>query len=71
MKTEFFSYKAIGVQRIAKTTLEAMELDGVDIQRFKAHSTKMATVSKAINRGASVDEVMQQESWRSKRGILI
>jgi hypothetical protein len=59
-------YDPIGVQRIAKITLEAMEMAGIDVTRFKAHSTRMAVASKAIDRGASVDEVMRQGRWRSR-----
>ena len=55
-------------QQSAKNS-KAMKLAGKDIQRFKSHSMRMATASKAIDRGASVDEVMWQRRQRSKNVI--
>jgi integrase len=59
-------FKEISRQRIAKVTLEAMERSGIDITKFKAHSTRMASASKSLDLGASVDEVMKQGRWRSR-----
>ena len=59
-------FKEIGTQRIAKDTLQAMKEAGVDVKKFKAHSTRMAVVSKALDLGASVDDVMSSGRWRSK-----
>jgi hypothetical protein len=53
-------YKEIGVQHIAKDTLWVMELAGIDVSKYKAHSTRMAAASKALDSSFSVDEVMKQ-----------
>jgi integrase len=63
-KEPFFE---IGRERIAKITLEAMKETGVDTNRFKAHSTRMSSASKAIDKGASVDAVMRCGRWRSRQ----
>ena len=56
----------IGTQTIAKDTMKAMSLAGIDINKFKSHSTKMAAASKALNKGASIDEVMRAGRWKSR-----
>ena len=59
-------FKEIGTERIAKDTLLAMKNAGIDIDRFKSHSTRMAVVSKALDLGSSVDDVMRVGRWKSK-----
>jgi len=59
-------YKEIDVQTIAKDTLRMMEKAGIDISKFKAHSTRSASSSRAIDLGVSVDEVMEQGRWKSR-----
>ena len=59
-------FKEIGTEQIAKDTLQAMKSAGIDIDRFKSHSTHMAVVSKALNLGASVNDVMRAGRWKSK-----
>lgn len=61
--------KEITTQRIAKITLEVMKAAGIDVGKFKAHSTRSASASKAIEKGMSVDEVMALAGWRS-RGVF-
>jgi hypothetical protein len=61
--------KEIGSQTIAKDTMKAMELAGINVDVFKSHSTRMAAASKALDRGASVDEVMRAGRWKS-RGVF-
>ena len=50
--------KEIGVETIAKDTLKMMDMAGIDTTTFKSHSTRMSSASKALEKGASVDEVM-------------
>ena len=59
-------YKEISRDTIAKDTMLMMEAAGVDTTRFKSHSTRSAAASKALDQGASVDEVMKQGRWRSR-----
>ena len=43
----------IGTQTIAKDTMKAIKLAGINMDRFKSHATKMTAALKAINKGAS------------------
>ena len=43
-----------------------MELTGIDVEKFKSHSTCMSVASKALDKGISMDEVMRAGRWRSK-----
>ena len=52
---------------IASRVLRVLEAAGVDTSRFKAHSTRSAAVRKALEMGASVDEVMFHGRWRSEK----
>jgi hypothetical protein len=58
--------KEIGSETIAKDTMKAMELAGINTNRFKSHSTRISVASKVIEKGASVDDVMRAGRWRSK-----
>jgi hypothetical protein len=40
-----------------------MELAGIDISIYKAHSTRSATTSKAKIIGLSAQEIMQRANW--------
>jgi hypothetical protein len=66
----FISFKdptvELGVQRIAKETLWIMNKAGIDTNKYKAHSTRMAAASKALDIGFTVDDVMKQGRWRSR-----
>ena len=46
--------------------MHAMSLAGIDINRFKSHSTRIAAVLKALDRGALVNKVMKTGQWKSK-----
>jgi site-specific recombinase XerD len=58
--------KEIGTEAIAKDTMKLMQLAQIDTTKFKSHSTRMSSASKALEKGASVDEVMRAGRWRSK-----
>lgn len=55
----------LGKERLAKDILAVMAAAGIDTQRFKAHSVRMAVATKAIQLGMPVDEVMRKGRWRS------
>ena len=56
----------ISTQTIAKDTMKTMGLAGIDINKFKSHSTIIAAASKALDKGASIDEVMTAGRWKSR-----
>ena len=63
----FLSAKAffceISPETIAKDTLFIMKTAGIDISVFKAHSTPAAAASKALDAGATVENVMHWGRW--------
>jgi len=57
--------KTLSTQRVAKLTLEALDKAGIDIQKYKSHSVRGAAANWAIDKGATVDEVMKWGCWKS------
>jgi hypothetical protein len=66
----FISFKdltvELGVQCIAKEILKIMNKAGINTKKYKAHSTRMAAASKALNIGFTMDDMMKQRHWRSR-----
>lgn len=55
----------IGSDTIGHDIVSVMSASGVDTQRFKAHSIRMAVTSKAVATGLSLDEIKRRGRWRS------
>ena len=51
---------SVGSQWIAKETLSALKLCGVDTSNYKAHSTRGAAASKALSNGIRKSRIMEQ-----------
>jgi len=58
-------HRAVDSQTIAKWALFFMQKAGIDTTRFKAASIRGAAASKALDHGATVDEVMRMGQWSS------
>ncbi len=56
----------IDTQTIAKDTMKVMSLAGININKFKSHSTRMVAASKVLNKGVSVDKIMRVVRWKSR-----
>jgi len=54
----------IGAQRIAKLALQCMREAG--IEDFPAHALRMASATRLVDSGVSVDEVMVKGDWTSR-----
>ena len=49
---------------VAHWLVRIMELAGVDVATYKAHSTRSAATSKAKVMGLSIAEIMQRANWK-------
>ena len=58
-------HKELSVDTLAKDTLFVMKEAGIDVNRYKAHSTRAVAASRAIDAGATVDNVMRWGRWKS------
>jgi hypothetical protein len=58
-------FMEVSSQVIAKDTLELMKAAGLDTVKYKAHSTRMAAATAAIDKGVSVEDVMKVGRWLS------
>ena len=59
------NYKPLAAGTIAKIVLEQMNAAGIDTEKFKAHTVRMATASKQIDLGEEVTSVMHRGRWSS------
>ena len=55
---------------IASRVLRTLDAAGVDTKLFKAHSVRLTAVSRAVEQGAALQEVMQHGRWRSEKVFL-
>lgn len=58
-------YLPVSRDSISRWTKNALEWAGVDTSRFKAHSTRGASTSKACSLGIDVNHLLRQASWKS------
>ena len=58
-------HKPISRDTLARWTLKAMDLAGVDIQKYKSHSTRGAATSAARRLGVPLNLIMKRASWRN------
>lgn len=59
-------YKAVHVDTIRRWILCVMELAGIDITLFKAHSTRSASVSKAHNKNVPLETILDAGMWNNE-----
>ena len=58
-------FKPISRDTLSRWTLSVMELAGVDITRYRGHSTRGASTSAACRLGVPVNLILRHASWRS------
>jgi len=56
-------HKPIVACSVARWLQSAMQIAGIDISKYKAHSTRGASTSKAKAMGLSSHEIMQRANW--------
>ena len=58
-------YKSVSIDTIGRWIKTVMVLAGIDVSKFKAHSTRMASSSKAKACHVPISSIMKAASWRS------
>ena len=67
-QTQLFISQIKPHQEVTKQTLatwvkQVLKCTGVDISKFKSHSTRSASTSKAATRGASLKDILDRGHW--------
>jgi hypothetical protein len=57
-------HKAVVPCSIARWLQMLMQLAGIDVSKYKAHSTRSAATSKAKIMGLSAQEIMERANWK-------
>eukprot|EP00111_Clytia_hemisphaerica_P017611 TCONS_00052109-protein len=61
------SYKSphdpVSTSTISRWIVDILKLSGVDVSKFKGHSTRAATTSKALSLGISTKEILERGNW--------
>lgn len=60
-------YKPVGTATLARWLKETMKLSGIDINTFKAHSTRSAATSKVGYAGLSIQEICKLGDWSNAK----
>ena len=58
-------FKPISRDTLARWTVKVMEMAGLDISKYRSHSTRGAATSAAKRLGVPLNIIMRQASWRS------
>ena len=65
----FLSYirphKKVGTSTISRWILKMLEIAGVDVSLFRAHSTRGAATSASAKLGVSMSDIMKAAGWAS------
>lgn len=59
-------YKAVHVDTIRRWIMTVLALSGIDVERFKAHSVRSASTSKANAKHVPIDIIMEAGMWSNK-----
>ena len=67
----FISYvkphKLVTSSTLAKWMLDALKQSSIDEDKFKAHSIRGASTSKAVNIGVSINDIISTADWTNIR----
>jgi len=58
-------HKPVSSQSISRWLCQLLEKSGIDVDKFKSHSYRHSSVSKAYKEGASIDSVYKAAHWTS------
>ena len=58
-------FRPISRDTLSRWTLIVLQLSGIDVDKYKSHSTRGASTSAAKRLGVPVNVIMKQASWRS------
>lgn len=65
----FVTHKSVCTSTIARWLKLVLELSGIDVNTFKAHSYRGAAVSAAFNKGCSLKCILDTADWTSDKNF--
>lgn len=65
----YVTYKSVTTSTVARWLREVLQLSGIDIGIFKAHSFRSAATSAAYNKGCSVVDILKTADWKSDKNF--
>lgn len=65
----YCTYNAVTTSTMARWLKEVLQLSGIDVSVFKAHSYRGAAASAAFSRGCSVKEILKTGDWTSAKNF--
>ena len=60
-------HKPVTSSTLARWMLDALEQSSIDVDKFKAHSIRGASTSKAVNMGVSINDIISTADWTNIR----
>ena len=64
------TYKAVTTSTIARWHRTVLELSGIDVSIFKAHSYRGAAASAAFNKGCSLSRILSTVDWSTDKNFV-
>ena len=65
----YCSFEAVSTSTVSRWLKSVLQLSGVDVSMFKAHSFRGAAASAAFSRGCSINEILSTGDWSSVRNF--
>ena len=62
-------HEPISRATLARWTINVLKLAGIDVEKYKAHSTRGASASSAQAMGANLNAIMRNASWRDTQSF--
>jgi len=63
LRTLVKPHRGLSANTVASWIKQVLQLAGIDINKFKTHSTRRASTSKAKNLGVSISEILNMADW--------
>ena len=63
-------HKAVSKETVSRWIKSMLNMAGIDTDKFSAHSTRMASTSKANCQGGGMDTILRTASWESETNFL-
>lgn len=63
-------HKSVSSQTISRWLVDLLKLSGIDSDKFKGHSFRHASTSKAASCGVNVDTILRRVGWTEKSSVF-
>jgi hypothetical protein len=65
----YVTFKSVSTSTVARWLRTVLDLSGIDTNKFKAHSFRGASVSKALVSGCSLQKILRTADWSSDKNF--